>query len=88
MNLRRMDVWGYNKMATDRRLWRKLVLEARGHVGLCAEEEKRKRHIDVNINYVVKKHTILKKSQFRLIFTRINRGGISKIIKICSTLKS
>ena len=38
-DLRRMDVRGYTEMATDRRHWRRLVLDARVHVGCSAKEE-------------------------------------------------
>ena len=31
-DLRRVDVWGYNEMATDKRLWRRLVFETRAVV--------------------------------------------------------
>ena len=32
-DIRRMDVRVYAEMATDRRYWRRLVMEARAHVG-------------------------------------------------------
>ena len=41
-NLKKMDVSGFTEMSTDRRHWRRLVLEARVHVGLKKKRRKRK----------------------------------------------